>query len=257
VTSLLLEGTLTGFRMMSHYSRYSVQGLSNLLDGESGMLVGYHGRPFTLDYYYLSARMHAEQGRYPRAVVLRSVKNVPVLRRLVSDARMFYGPPDEAAITELRGRREHVYVCPGGLHEALRPAWRGRYRVDWSGRHGYLRLAVRHGLPIYPSAALGVDEAYIGLNDGYALGRRLGVPGAPLWLGVGALGLWPFALPWPTKITHRIGTAIDLKPLRAEIDHDETFYLAADWLVRSQVQALLNDLKNDARSTTERRGTEQ
>lgn len=253
-SSLLLDAVLAGFRTMACYSRYSVDGVSHLLDGESGMLVGYHGRPFTLDYFYLAARMQAEHGRYPRAIVLRSVEKVPVLRKLVRDAHMFYEAPDEAAIAELRARGDHLYVAPGGLHEALRPAWRGRYQVSWDGHLGYLRLALRHGLPIYPSAAVGVDDAYIGLNDGYALGRRLGVPAVPLWLGVGAFGLWPLALPWPVRIEHRIGAPIDLAPLRAEIPDEETFLRAADWLVRSRVQQLLNALRrNEPPSTT--RGT--
>jgi len=244
--SPLLSTVLAGLRLLSRYSRYSVDGESHLLDGPSGMLVGYHGRPLTLDYFYLSANMQAQHGRFPRAIVLRSVKDAPLLNKLVSDAQMFYGSPEQADIDAMRARREHLYVCPGGLHEALRPAWRGRYRVDWGGRLGYLRLASRFDLPIYPSAAIGVDDAYIGLNDGQALAKKLGVPALPLWIGVGALGLWPLALPWPVRIRHRIGPAIDLSPIRRASSDEGTFLRAADWLVRSRVQGLLNDLRKEA-----------
>ncbi len=66
--SLLLRGVLAGFRAMARYSRFEVQGIEHLLEGPSGMLIGYHGRPFTLDYYYLCAHMHARYGWLSRVV---------------------------------------------------------------------------------------------------------------------------------------------------------------------------------------------
>jgi 1-acyl-sn-glycerol-3-phosphate acyltransferase len=78
--------------------------------------------------------------------------------------------------------------------------------VDWGERLGYLRLALRYRLPIVPVGGSGMDDLYVGLNDGHALGKRLGVPGKlPLWLGLGATGVWPFALPFPVKVTQWVG----------------------------------------------------
>ena len=86
-----------------------------------------------------------------------------------------------------------------------------RYRVRWGRRRGYLKLALPYGLPIVPTAGTGVDETFIGLNDGYNWGKRLNLPGSlPLWFAFGLTGPWPLTLPFPTKITCHIGPPIDL-----------------------------------------------
>src|SRR5262249_24861438 len=70
---------------------------------------------------------------------------------------------------------------------------------------------LRHRLPIIPVAGAGMDDGFIGLNDGYMLGRRLGAPHRlPVWFGLGLTGLWPFSLPIPVKMKQVIGTPIDL-----------------------------------------------
>src|SRR5262249_33108254 len=83
-------------------------------------------------------------------------------------------------------------VTPGGAREGCR-GLRSRYRVDWGGRVGYLRLALRHGLSVVPVAAAGADGAYIGLNDADRLGRRLGL--ARDWTRDSWLGLRPLLPP--------------------------------------------------------------
>ena len=86
---------------------------------------------------------------------------------------------------------EHILVQPGGTREGCR-SFRHRYQVDWGDRLGYVRLAIRHGLRIVPIAGQGVDDAFVGLNDGYALGRRFRLPANfSLWFGVGLTGFWP------------------------------------------------------------------
>jgi hypothetical protein len=136
--------------------------------------------------------------------------------------------------------REHVLVQPGGTREGCR-SFRHRYEVDWAGRLGYLRLAIRYGLRIVPIAGAGVDDAFLGLNDGYSLGARLGMPGRiPLWLGVGLTGLWPLALPFPVRMTQVIGTPIDPVAEGATDPADRSALLALHRKVGGAVQALLD-----------------
>ena len=63
-------------------------------------------------------------------------------------------------------------VQPGGTREGSRSS-RIRYKVDWGKRTGYLKLALKHGLPIVPAAASGVDDTYIGLNNGLKLAKKI------------------------------------------------------------------------------------
>src|SRR5262249_11999568 len=157
----------------------------------AALLVGYHGRPIAYDLCMLTVTMYERLGYLPHGVVHRYVTQQPVVRG-VSDSLGFV-TVDGDAIERGGVRGQHLLGQPGGTREGCR-SFRHRYEVDWGHRTGYLRLALRRGLPIIPIAASGVDDGYLGLNNGYRLGKRLGSPGElPLWLGIGPLGLWPFS----------------------------------------------------------------
>ena len=143
-----------------------------------------------------------------------------------------------------RGGR-HLIVTPGGAREATRP-WREQYQVDWGPRTGYLRLALKYHLKIVPTAASGVDEVYVGLNNGYKLRKRLQLPhGASLWLGFGPFGP-PILTPgFPVKIRLLIGEPIDLEA-EGEVDpKDSDKLLELHTMVRSRVQTLLDRAVDD------------
>ena len=130
---------------------------------------------------------------------------------------------------------------PGGTREGCR-SFRHRYQVDWGDRVGYLTMALRHGLPIVPIAAAGIDDGYVGLNDGYALGKRLGAPARlPLWLGLGLFGPFPFSPPLPVKITQLIGEPINLEA-EGPVNRDDRIALRRlHEKVKGAVQALLDE----------------
>src|SRR5204863_9523534 len=108
-------------------------------------------------------------------------------------------------IVAVKSEGEHLVLAPGGTREALRPFWK-RHHVDFGRRRGYLRLARAYDMPIIPVVASGVDETFLGLNDGRALSKRLfGRNDVPMWLAVGAGGIWPLALPLPVRIRQRVG----------------------------------------------------
>src|SRR4051794_22724328 len=63
-----------------------------------------------------------------------------------------------------------VVVYPGGDHRAVRP-WRDRNRIDFAGRSGFIRLALRTGVPIVPSVSIGAHETLVVLSRGEGLAR--------------------------------------------------------------------------------------
>ncbi len=204
--NLPLEAWLAAFRLARRYHRYEVSGLSRLERPGAALLVGYHGRPIAYDLCMLTVTMYERLGYLPHGVVHRYIERQPVMK-WVSD-RLGFVTEDGDAVERAVARGEHILVQPGGTREGCR-SHRHRYEVDWGHRTGYLRLAIRHGLPIIPIAASGVDDGYLGLNDGYRLGKRLGAPGGlPLWFGLGPLGLWPWSPPFPVKIRQLIGEPI-------------------------------------------------
>lgn len=226
---------MTWWRLMRRYHRFRTFGLEHLAGPRSRLVVGYHGRGVAHDLCMLSAVLYDRFGYLPHGVVHAAAKELPVMKQVVEQLRMIAGD-DSEAVREILDRGEHIIVAPGGTREACRSA-RVRYTVDWGGRLGYLRFAARYGLDVVPVAAAGVDDTYIGLNDGYRTGKRLRVPmRLPLWFGLGLGGAFPLALPLPARITQLIGP-----PVAVDADPDDREALEAiNRRVVEQVQAQLD-----------------
>ncbi len=112
-----------------------------------------------------------------------------------------------------------LLVYPGGDWEVHRPVWQG-HRVEFHGRAGFVRLALRRHLPIIPIVAIGGQETALFLSRGERLAHAarldrlfqlhvLPISVALPWgLNVGdLLG----HLPLPAKITIEVLDPIDLE----------------------------------------------
>lgn len=229
---------LAVFRALRAWHRYEIVGLETLLRPGAKLIVGYHGRPLAIDQCMLTVSLYERLGYLPHGIIHGYFGQNRLLRRWIDGLGFVTG--DGPGIAEAVARGEHILVQPGGTREGCRD-FRHRYQVDWGERVGYLRLAIRYGLPIVPVAGIGVDDAYLGLNDGYALGRRLGVPaGIPLWVGIGATGVWPLSLPFPVKMTQLVGEPI-LRHLDGRMDPSDRKALGElHQEVRGAVQALMD-----------------
>lgn len=196
---------LSVWRAFSRYFRYEVSGLEHL-DGPASLIAGYHGRMAAWDSCMLSAALADRLGYMPHGIFHGTFGKVSALRWFVEGIGCVFG--DDERLAEVVARGEHIITVPGGTREAYRPFWHN-HTVNWGQRTGYLRLAIRHRLPVVPVAASGVDWAYVGLNDGYRLGKRVGMPGhLPLWLGLGPLGPAPLSPPFPVKVRQIVGPPI-------------------------------------------------
>jgi 1-acyl-sn-glycerol-3-phosphate acyltransferase len=203
-----------------------------------------------IDLCMLSVTLYERWGYIPRGVVHGGVESNLLMKWVSNDLGFVTrdGPDVEEAVR----RGQLIAVQPGGTKEGCR-SFHHRYEVDWGERTGYLRMALRHRLPIVPAAGEGVDDAYIGLNDGYALGKRLGVPARlPLWFGVGIAGLWPLSPPLPVKIVSHIGEPIDIEGERDAALADRAALLALHHKVRAAVQSLLDRANRRTTPTTPR-----
>lgn len=105
---------------------------------------------------------------------------------------------------------------PGGDHEVFRP-WSQRNRIDFGGRLGFVRLALRTGVPVVPAVSVGAHETLVVLSRGewaarlLGLDRRFRIKVMPLVLGP-PFGVVPGGIPTfplPARITVEL-----LEPLR-------------------------------------------
>ena len=142
-----------------------------------------------------------------------------------------------------------LLIYPGGELDCLKSFWR-RNRIDFHGRTGFVRLALRHGVPIVPIVNAGGHEVFITLFSSEKLAEWTGlaaltrVKTLPVNLGL-PWGMWltgflPF-IPLPAKLDYRVGEPIYLgrDPDRA---HDAAFVQRAYGKVTRAMQGMLDDL---------------
>jgi hypothetical protein len=220
------------------WHRYRVEGVESLLSPGSKLLVGYHGRPIAHDLCMLQEVLREEHGVASHAFVHAAAESLHGFRHLVEGVEFLVG--DDARTQAAVDAGHLLIVTPGATREGCRPS-SVKYKVDWGERNGFLKLAFKYRLPIVPAGGRGVDDTYIGLNDGYAWGKKLGVPeGLPAWVGVGPAGLWPLSPPFPVPITTRVGAPITDHLAPGFDPRDKAAVAALGAHVRAEVQALLD-----------------
>ena len=107
-----------------------------------------------------------------------------------------------------------VVVYPGGDMEACRP-WRQRDQVDLAGHKGFVRLALRTGVPVVPVVAHGSHHAVVVVSRGERLATALGLNRLrinvfPILLGpFGVTSILTPPLPLPAAITVEFLPAVD------------------------------------------------
>ncbi len=138
---------------------------------------------------------------------------------------------------------------PGGDHETFRPSWESD-EVDFAGRKGFIKLALKHNVQIVPVVAIGGQETALFLGQGGRSARALrlnrlvrlkvlpGALGPPF--GFTVLDL-PLRLPLPAKISIKVLEPIDL---RKELGEDADIDTGYD-LVTSRMQATLSGLDEE------------
>lgn len=148
----------------------------------------------------------------------------------------------------LLARDACVAVFPGGFRDAYKP-YGARHVVDFFGRTGFLRTAIRAGAPIVPLVSAGAHDAIRVVSGGVGAARALGldrslrIDALPIQLclpwGV-AVGPVPY-LPMPCKVKLAMLPPIELG-LPPEAAEDRALLEGAYRRVIAVMQAGLDDL---------------
>lgn len=143
-----------------------------------------------------------------------------------------------------------VLVYPGGDYEVFRPSWESA-KVDFGGRKGFIRLALKMNVPIQPIVAIGSQETALFLTRGERLAKLTGLDRllrlktAPIMLGL-PFGLMPAVfghLPLPAKITIQVLPRIDLRERYGEDPDIDQVYDELIW----RMQDVLDSLSEERR----------
>ncbi len=141
-------------------------------------------------------------------------------------------------------RGEDVVVWPGGEVDSMR-SWRKRDVATLGGRRGFVRQAIRSGVPILPVATVGGHDTVFVLSEGKWLadavdkvtGLKKTLRGANLPIIAGfpfpiAVEILPAHLPLPAKIRTEI-----LDPIEVDTDPDRAEDAAYVQKIYDQVEA--------------------
>lgn len=153
------------------YFRLRIEDVHNVPAKGPVLLVGNHnGGLLPTDGFFTALAIHDHHGpdRAVHALVHDFLFDDPTLSRYAGRLGMLRAS-EESAFRAFEGDG-CVLVYPGSDHDAFR-SFRERARVVLGGRKGFIRLALRAGVPIVPVISAGTHEQLIVLSRGDKLAR--------------------------------------------------------------------------------------
>jgi 1-acyl-sn-glycerol-3-phosphate acyltransferase len=226
--------------------RVEVTGAHNLPVDGGALIAANHSGTVPWDAVMTAIAVHDNHptGKHLRMLGADLVFKVPVLNTLARRTGQTLACGADAQ--RLLRAGELVGVWPEGFKGIGKP-FRERYRLQRFGRGGFVRTAMRAGVPIIPCAIVGAEEIHPKLADLKPLAKLLGLPYfpvTPFFPLLGPLG----AIPLPTKWRIDFGAPIrtDLTDPADADDHGVTLEKAEH--VRETIQETLDSMVAERKS---------
>ena len=174
--------------------------------------------------------------RHCRMLALDMFALLPFLAPLLARSGAIRANPENAIRILERG--ELVGVFPEGVKGVGKP-FKNRYKLARFGRGGFVRIALKTGATIVPTAVVGSEEIHPNLAQANFIGRPFGLPYFPLtptfpWLGL--LG----TIPLPTKWSIDFGEPLDLSRYPKDAADDPILVNRLSEQVRQQIQTIID-----------------
>lgn len=235
--------------LCDHYFRLEIDGWHRIPD-ETSLLIGIHsGGSLTMDAWTL---VHAWYRHFEgRRILHGTAHDLLMAAPGLGDYFKAVGviPASRSGVTAALAAGHDVVVWPGGEQDAMRN-WRHRDKAQLAGRKGFVRQAIRSGVPIVPVATVGGHDTVFVLSEGRflarwtGLGKRLRGATMPIIAGFPfplAVEILPAHLPLPAKIRTEF-----LDPIEVDTDPgrvDDTAYVDAIYQqVQTAIQAGMDRL---------------
>jgi 1-acyl-sn-glycerol-3-phosphate acyltransferase len=158
--------------LMDYWFRMEVEGWDNLPEPPV-LLVGIHsGAPFVWDAWTVGVQWwrHFGRERPLHGTAHDALMALPLIGDYFRRMGVLPAAHDSMAAALTAGR--DVALWPGGERDSLRP-WTRRDQAVLAGRTGFVRLAIRNGVPIVPIATVGGPDAMPILASGRRLAKLL------------------------------------------------------------------------------------
>lgn len=171
-----------------------------------------------------------------RMLALDMFALLPFLAPMLARSGAIRANPENAIRILERG--ELAGVFPEGVKGVGKP-FKDRYKLARFGRGGFIRIALRTGATIVPTAVVGAEEIHPNLAQANFIGRPFGLPYFPLtptfpWLGL--LG----TIPLPTKWSIDFGEPLDLSRYPKDAADDPILVNRLSEQVRRQIQTMID-----------------
>ena len=236
--------------LMDRYFRLEINGWERLPEAPA-LFIGVHsGGPLTMDAWTVmySWWRHFGEKRTLHPTAHDVLMNTPGLGTYFRRTGTI--SPSRENIQAAFDMGHDVVLWPGGEVDAYRN-WRDRDKAVLGGRKGFIRLAMRSGVPIVPIATVGGHDTLFVLSEGRGLAKKLKLKErlrsdvAPITLS------WPFGLtlhltpfqhiPLPAKIRTEFLDPIELDSAPARLDDQD--YVDAKYVeIESKIQAAMDRL---------------
>jgi 1-acyl-sn-glycerol-3-phosphate acyltransferase len=220
--------------LMDYWFRMEIEGWENIPPAPV-LLIGIHsGAPFVWDAWTVGFAWwrHFGAARKLHGTAHDALMAAPVVGSYFR--RMGVLPAAADSISAALAAGHDVALWPGGERDSLRP-WTKRDDAVLAGRKGFVKLAIRSGVPIVPISTVGGPDSMPVLATGQRLAKLLQLD------KVARLKMFPIAVqaPWgispaflpeiplPTKIRTAFGEPIELDTDRQRASDDE--YVAAKY----------------------------
>ena len=250
----LVEVFADFFRVVArYYFRLQVRGIEHVPLAGPALFVGNHnGGVLPLDTVFTALAIydHTKAAGMPRLVHgfgHDSLFAHEVLGSYVRRLGAVRARPEVA--TKILRAGELGLVYPGADWEACR-TFGERDRIDLAGRRGFLRLALRTGVPIIPVVSVGTHEQLFIVTRGEKLARALGLHALmrtdtfPLSFSLPwgfNSALLPY-LPLPAQTSLQFGEPLQFSDVSPEQADDEAVLARCYEVVERKMQAMLDAL---------------
>jgi len=149
-----LDHLATILAPLSRIAQPRFYGMQNI-PADGSLLAGNHTLYAFLDLPFMLTEIWKRHELAVRSLGENAHYAIPIWRELLTACGMVRGTREN--VRALMGEGQTVLVFPGGAREVNKR--RGeKYQLMWKERIGFARLAIEHGYPIIPFAAVGAEE---------------------------------------------------------------------------------------------------